>query len=238
MSILTGKRALVTGASKGIGQAIALRLRQEGAFVVGTGLEKEAEVLAVDEYHVVDFLSPADLEAFARKVDGQNFDILINNAGINKISEFTKIDLTDFQNILQVNLVAPMLLCRAVIPGMKNRGWGRIVNISSIFGKISKELRAPYSATKFGLDGMTLALAAELGTSGILANCVAPGFIDTELTQRVLGRTGIETLSALVPLKRLGVPEEVAELVVWLVGPLNTYVNGQNIAIDGGFSRV
>ena len=121
---------------------------------------------------------------------------------------------------------------------MKAKKWGRIVNISSIFGKISKELRAPYSASKFALDGLTIALSAELASENILANCIAPGFIDTELTQRVLGPSGIKDLTESVPAKRLGTPDEIAELTAWLVSEQNTFTTGQNIAIDGGFSRV
>ena len=121
---------------------------------------------------------------------------------------------------------------------MKKKQWGRIVNITSIFGKISKEFRAAYSCTKFGLDGMTLALAAEVASQGILANCVAPGFIDTDLTHQVLGEEGITKLSQEIPMKRLGQPHEIAKLVAWLCSEENTYLTGQNIAIDGGFSRV
>ena len=127
---------------------------------------------------------------------------------------------------------------RAVAPAMAARGWGRIVNIASIFGKVSKEFRASYSASKFALDGMSAALAAEVAATGVLVNCVSPGVIDTELTRRVLGEDGIRELASRVPQGRLGRPEEVAALVAWLAGPENTYVSGQNIAIDGGFTRV
>ena len=121
---------------------------------------------------------------------------------------------------------------------MKRKGWGRIVNISSIWGKISKEHRASYSASKFALDGMTLALAAEHAADGILANCVAPGFTDTELTHQMLGDEGIRRIVSTVPIRRMASVEEIARFVVWLSGPENTYITGQNIAIDGGFSRV
>ncbi len=112
------------------------------------------------------------------------------------------------------------------------------MNIASVFGIVSKEQRAAYSASKFALDGLTTALAAEVASSGVLANCVSPGFIETDLTQRILGAEGLAEMRAKVPMKRLGRPEEVAALVVWLAGPDNTYISGQNIVIDGGFSRV
>jgi 3-oxoacyl-[acyl-carrier protein] reductase len=121
---------------------------------------------------------------------------------------------------------------------MRQQRWGRIVNIGSIFGVVSKEFRAPYSASKFALDGMTAALAAEVASEGILANCVSPGVIDTELTRQVLSEAGIAELVTRIPIRRLGKPEEVAALVAWLVGPENTYISGQNIVIDGGFTRV
>ena len=112
------------------------------------------------------------------------------------------------------------------------------MNISSIFGKVSKAHRASYSACKFALDGMTVALAAEHSVNGVLANCVAPGFIDTDLTRRMLGEAGIAQVLAGVPIGRLGKVEEIARLVLWLSSDENSFVTGQNIAIDGGFSRV
>jgi 3-oxoacyl-[acyl-carrier protein] reductase len=120
---------------------------------------------------------------------------------------------------------------------MKSKSWGRIVNISSVWGVISKEFRAAYSASKFALDGLTLALSHEHAADGILANCLAPGFIDTELTRRVLGEEEIARLVGAVPSRRLGQSEEIARLVVWLCSSENTYLTGQNIVIDGGFSR-
>jgi len=137
-----------------------------------------------------------------------------------------------------VNLRTPFQLCQAVIPYMKENNWGRIVNLTSIFGNISKEYRASYSSSKFGLDGMTAALSAEVSEFGILANSAGPGFIDTELTRSVLGDRGIAEIKKGIPMKRLGRIDEIASLVSWLVSKENTYISGQNIMIDGGFSRV
>ena len=122
--------------------------------------------------------------------------------------------------------------------GMEITGWGRIVNISSIWGKISKTGRAAYSASKFALDGLTVGLAAEYSSRGIMANCVAPGFIDTSLTRQTLERDEIDDLVSRVPIARLGDAGEIAKLVLWLSSPENTFTTGQNIAIDGGFTRV
>lgn len=203
-----------------------------------TGRRENAEGPQGCTYHQVDFSDRAAMERFAEAVKRLDFDILVNNAGINKVGAFDGVAMEDFDSIQQVNIRAPFVLCQAVLPGMRKKKWGRIVNISSIFGKISKELRGPYSASKFALDGMSVALAAEVAEDGILVNCVAPGFIRTDMTWAILGEKGVEEIAARVPMKRLGTPQEVAALVAWLVSPENTYITGQNIAIDGGFSRV
>jgi len=236
--LLTGRSALVTGGTRGIGEAIARRLVAEGAAVLVTGTRSDAVPPLGCSYRAINFEDSAATEAFAREAAEMGLDILINNAGINVISPFEQIDPKDFDRIHQVNVRAPFLLCRMLIPGMRGRGWGRIVNLSSILGKVSKEFRAAYSTSKFGLDGMTAALAAEVAADGILANCVAPGFIDTDLTRHILGEKGIAELVSRIPIQRLGTTEEIAAFVVWLAGPENTYISGQNIAIDGGFTRV
>lgn len=236
-SALFGLKVLVTGGTRGIGMAIAERLVEGGARVDVTGTRPDGEAPVGCGYHGVDFSDPAAIDSFAEKIGAMNFDCLINNAGVNKIAPFAEIDPTDFDWVHQINVVAPFRLCQAVIPGMKVRGFGRIITLSSIWGHISKEFRASYSTSKFGVDGMTAALAAEVAQYGILANCVAPGFIDTELTHRVLGEDGIVELMHKVPARRLGKPEDVANLVAWLVSRENAYVSGQNILIDGGFAR-
>jgi NAD(P)-dependent dehydrogenase (short-subunit alcohol dehydrogenase family) len=231
------KTVFVTGVTRGIGEAIAATFHAAGAKVIGTGTRSEAAG-AFDEYVQADFGDIEQIRACADYVRRAEPDVLINNAGINRNLPFIEIDPQDFQQIQQVNVFAPFSLCQAAIPSMKRKGWGRIVNISSIWGKISKEYRASYSASKFALDGMTLALAAEHAADGILANCVAPGFTDTELTHKMLGDEGIRQIVSTVPIHRMANVEEIARFVVWLGSPDNTYITGQNIAIDGGFSRV
>jgi 3-oxoacyl-[acyl-carrier protein] reductase len=233
-----GRRALVTGGTRGIGHAIATRFIADGAEVVVTGTSEGGSGPEGSNYRAVDFSDMAATTTFCTTVAEERFDILINCAGINKIAPFAEIDPDDFLRIQQVNVTAPFLLSRAVLPAMVQRGWGRIVTISSIWGKISKEQRGSYSTSKFAVDGMMSALAAEVAAQGILANCVAPGFIDTELTRRVLGEEGIAKLSQQVPVRRLGQPEEVAGFVCWLASQENSYISGQNLLIDGGFTRV
>ena len=234
---LAGRRALVTGGTRGIGLAIAERLREAEATVLVTGTRPAAEGLDGLEYRGVDFADGPALEAFAEEARAWAPDVLVNNAGINTLSPFAEIAPEDFDRIQAVNVRAPMLLCRGVVQGMRERGWGRIVNIASIWSVVSRPGRGSYSASKFALDGLTAALAAEVAADGVLANCVSPGFVDTELTRNVLGDEGIARLVAEVPAGRLARPEEIAALVAWLAGPENTFVSAQNIVIDGGFSR-
>ena len=231
------KTVLVTGARRGIGASIATAFLAKGAKVIGTGTKEEASG-SFDEYFQADFTDIDQISDCADFVRLTEPDVLINNAGINKNLPFVEINPIMFQRIQLVNVFAPFSLCQAAIPSMKHKGWGRIVNIASIWGKISKEQRAAYSASKFALDGLTLSLAAEHAADGILANCVAPGFTDTELTQKMLGEEGIRKILATVPIRRMASVEEIARFVVWLSSQENSYITGQNIAIDGGFSRV
>ena len=233
------RNVLITGGTRGIGLAIAnefLNLKNYNIFV--TCREENINYPLKYNYLKCDLSDIVSLKDLTLKISDLNIDILINCAGINKIGNIENYSSQDFLNLQNINVLAPFELCKAVIPNMKKQKWGRIVNISSIFGKISKEYRAAYSASKFALDGMTISMAAELAEYGVLANCVAPGFIDTDLTRTILGEDGINKLSSQVPMKRLGKPQEVAKLVVWLSSDENTYLTGQNIAIDGGFSRV
>ncbi|MGE5503024.1 MAG: SDR family NAD(P)-dependent oxidoreductase [Actinomycetota bacterium] len=231
-------KALVTGGTRGIGRAIAERLRADGMAVTVTGTRPDGTAPEGCAYLACDFTDTPATEAFAARVAAMGFDVLVNNAGINKISPFADIELADFERIQRVNVTAPLLLSRAMVPGMRAKGWGRIVNLSSIWGVISREQRASYSASKFALDGMTAALAAEVARDGILVNGVAPGFIDTELTRTVLGEDGIKAVVEQVPIRRLGRADEIAAFVAWLAGPENTFISGQTIPIDGGFTRV
>ena len=238
MKPLKGKVALVTGGTRGIGAAIADRLKSDGARVIITGARSSSKVHRGFKKLKVDFSDRTAVEGFVEEAGKLRVDILINNAGINKIAPFSKVAAKDFDAIMDVNVRSAFLLTQAVLPHMRRKKWGRIVNITSIFGSISKEHRAPYSTSKFGLDGMTAALAAEVAKDGILTNSVAPGFVDTDLTRRVLGKKGMAKMAATVPVRRLAKPKEIAAFVAWVAGKENTYISGQQLLIDGGFSRV
>jgi 3-oxoacyl-[acyl-carrier protein] reductase len=226
------KTVLVTGATKGIGKAIAELYKHNGYRVIGTGT-KDGSFLHLDEYFVCDFNNIAELDNLLYSIP--HVDILINNAGINIISNFCDIQYDDLLKTHNVNLFAPFKLCQYFIPYMLNAGWGRIVNICSIWGKISKIGRASYSSSKFALEGMSLAMSHEFSPNNILINCVSPGFVDTELTRVNLG-DNLQSIIDTVPMKRLCSPAEIANLVYWLGSENNTFTTGQNIAIDGGFT--
>lgn len=239
MSGFEGKKVFITGASRGIGRSIAELFVEQGATVLGsaTSTDNDLANIGVHESVAVDFSQREDIQRCVEFVSSHRPQIVINNAGINNPSPFEEISHDEFLKIQLVNVFAPMAICQASIPGMRESGWGRIVNIASIFSKVSKERRAPYSASKFALDGLTLALAIEHAADGILANCVSPGFVDTEMTRGILGDEGIRRILESVPIGRLAQPREIAQLVLWLSSSKNTFVTGQNIAIDGGFTR-
>lgn len=230
------KTVLITGTSRGIGAAIAKKFFDNGYKVFGTSTSGR---LCDNTNHtsMVDFANSESLENFINQIKELKVDTLVNCAGINNPKPFLDVSIEDFDNTYQVNLLAPFRLCQTVLPNMLEQQYGRIVNISSIWGKISRPNVAAYSATKFGIDGMTLSLANEYANKNILANCVSPGFIDTEMTRKNLSPERMAQFNALTPVGRLGTPEEIANLVYFLGSEQNTFISGQNIACDGGFTR-
>lgn len=241
---LSGQRALVTGGTRGIGAAIVEVLAEAGAEVVATG--RDAETIArcrekaqaaksPVKYEACDFSDAVAAEAFANRMGEGGFTILVNNAGINKIALAGDVDMADWDRVQQVNLRAPMLLCRALAPKMAERGYGRIVNIASIFGHVSRSKRVSYSTSKAGLLGITRAVALDYATRNVLVNAVAPGFIDTELTRSILSEGERDQLAAAVPMGRFGKEREIAMLVAFLASPANGYVTGQSVVADGGY---
>jgi 3-oxoacyl-[acyl-carrier protein] reductase len=167
-----------------------------------------------------------------------NIDICVNNAGINIIKPYEKCSADEYQRLMSINLTAPFSITQQLIPGMKKRSFGRIVNIASIWSEISKPRRSLYTTSKTGLVGFTRSLAVENASSNILVNAVSPGFTRTEMTKESLSADEIKTLSEQIPIGRFAEPNEIAQTVLFLCSDLNTYITGQNIVVDGGFTLV
>lgn len=217
------RTALVTGAARGIGAAIAEALRAQDVRVLDAGRTE------------MDLSDSASVAAWLGR-HGGGVDILVNNAGINVLNDVEAITPEDWQAMVQVDLTAPLQLIQGVAPGMRARGWGRIVNISSIFGVVTRERRGAYSAVKAGLNGLTRTAAVELAPHGILVNSVCPGYVATDLTRQNNSPADLEKIEATIPLGRLAEPDEIARFVAWLCGEANTYLTGQTILVDGGFT--
>jgi 3-oxoacyl-[acyl-carrier protein] reductase len=221
---MTKRTALVTGASRGIGLAIAELFKKNGL-----------EVL-IPNRQELDLLSEDSIAEFLKKNSQIQIDILVNNAGINIIENVSEFLDENLKTALQINLISPMILIRELSPKMIERGYGKIVNISSIWSQFSKPGRAVYSSTKSAINGLTRSVAIELAAHNIQVNAVAPGFVDTDLTRKNNSPEQLEIIRSNIPAKRLAQTSEIAELVYFLVSEKNTYVTGQTIFIDGGFS--
>lgn len=221
---LSGRTAFLTGASRGLGEAIASRLNQLGCNLI---VPPRAELNLADL---------GSVSVYVEKHSQDPIDIIINDAGINLPGALENLSEDQIIETITVNLMAPLLLIRGLTSHMKEKEWGRIVNISSIWGVRGRENRTVYSTTKHGINGMTRALARELGPYDILVNSVCPGVFDTEMTRQNLYGKALQRFLADVPLGRLGEPEEVAEAVAWLVSPQNTFYTGQLYVLDGGYT--
>jgi 3-oxoacyl-[acyl-carrier protein] reductase len=235
---LRGKLAVVTGGTRSIGRAVVDEFLARGAVVIGTGTKPAADVPKGCRYHHLQLEDRQSVERLCRLIEQEAPHILVNNAGVSSPAAFEDLRMEEVERIHEIQLVAPLRLCQAAVPGMKRHGWGRIVNLTAISGVYGRTSRANYGSSKAALDGMTASLAAEYGAHGILANCVAPGFIETDVLRSLYSAEQLKALAETVPTKRLGTAEEIASLVAWLSGPENGYVTGQNIVIDGGFGRV
>lgn len=218
------KKALVTGASRGIGRAVAVQLQADGYDVYAPA---HAEL---------DLASTESIDSFCKRHQDVTFDILVNNAGLNDIHYVEDVTEDELLGMMRVNLLAPLRLLRGVIPNMKKQQYGRIVNIGSIWGLVGKPGRSVYAATKHGIHGITQTLAVELAPYNILINTVCPGFTLTDLTRKNNTPEQIKDISANIPIGRMAQPEEQAALVCFLVGGSNTYITGQQIAVDGGYT--
>ncbi|GAA6157288.1 3-oxoacyl-[acyl-carrier-protein] reductase [Pyruvatibacter sp. HU-CL02332] len=242
---LTGKTALVTGATGGIGGAIAKSLHAQGAIVGISGTRENVlnEVAAElgDRVHVLPCnLGDADaVDALPKQAEGAlgQVDILVNNAGITRDNIFMRMKDEEWDQVLAVNLTASFRLSRGLMRGMMKRRWGRIVGITSVVGVTGNPGQANYAAAKAGMIGMTKSIAQEVASRGITANCVAPGFIQTAMTD-VLDDGQKEAISTRIPAGRLGTSDEIAAATLYLASEEAAYVTGQTIHVNGGMAMI
>lgn len=242
MKLEDSRRVLITGGSRGIGAAAVRQFAAAGHAVAFTYLtsEKEAAELARETGAVMiraDCRSEED--AFravsdAERALGGPIEVLVNNAGISRSGLLTDLSLKEWNEILAVNLTGAFLFSRAVIPGMVRQRYGRILQISSIWGMVGASCEVAYSASKAGLLGFTKALAKELGPSGITVNAIAPGVIDTKMNA-ALGEDTLAELAEETPLCRIGTPEEIASSILFLAGSGGDFITGQVLSPNGGF---
>jgi 3-oxoacyl-[acyl-carrier protein] reductase len=242
---LSDKTVLITGGTRGIGKQISDRYLEAGANVIVTGTN-QVEIDKLNEssnaklsYLQVDFSKQESVSTFLQRIGKlDKIDILVNNAGVNKIGLNTETTLEDFNLLIDINLKGPYLLSREVSKVMKKHRTGKIINITSIWSSVTRSGRSLYTATKFGMVGLTKTLAVELAPFGVLVNSVGPGFTLTELTESTNTEQELEAMSQIIPMKRFAEPSEIANLVLFLGSDLNTYITGQNVIIDGGYTSV
>lgn len=242
---LDGRGALVTGASGGIGAAIARTLHAQGAQVALSGRNKEAlDSLAGElgaRVHVLegDLALPETPAALLKGAEAamERVDIIVNNAGLTRDGLMMRMSDDDWQAVLDVNLSAAFRLSRVALRGMMRARWGRIISITSVVGQTGNPGQANYVASKAGLAGMTKALAAEVASRGITVNCVAPGFITTAMTE-ALSEEQKEKMLTQIPVARFGTPQDVAGAVAFLASEEASYVTGQSLHVNGGMAMI
>lgn len=243
---LAGRVALVTGASRGIGAATARALDAAGASVALTARDRHAlDSVAARLTHphlvvVADLASPEAPEALAAEVEAHfgQVDVLVNNAGAAARLPTTDTDAELIDRLYVVNVRAPLLLIKALIPGMRGHGRGSIINLSSVSGVVGTPRRAAYAATKGAIDALTRSLAVELGPDGIRVNAVAPGVVDTDLWARNKAlQEVVERINDQTPLRRWAKPEDIADVITFLASDRARFVTGETISADGGMAK-
>lgn len=217
------KYVLITGGSRGIGFETAKYLKTQNYEIIAPTRNE------------LDLNNLSSVKSYIKSNHKLKLYALINNAGVNNPEWIEKIEDKNLLETINVNLIAPIMLCRGFVPNLKKSKQAHIVNISSMFGLISRGKQSLYSSSKFGLVGLTKALAIELAQNNILVNCISPGFVKTDLTLRNTPSKNAY-LAGEIPLKRFAKPLEITKLIAFLISPDNTYITGENIVIDGGYS--
>jgi len=230
------RKALVTGGTRGIGLSCVELLTEQGFDVYYTGRNEQAT--GFNGFLKADFSSREGISEFCSKISKLEIDVLVNNAGVNNPKPLSDIEFPDIDWAFNINLIAPLKITKAVVPHMIQNNWGRVINIGSILGEISREFRSIYSITKSGLVGMTKAHSAEFAKFGVLVNCVAPGYLDTDLTRKNLGPLGMQEISKQIPVGHLGNPSDIAEIVSFLASDSSAFITGQVFTVDGGYLGV
>jgi NAD(P)-dependent dehydrogenase (short-subunit alcohol dehydrogenase family) len=245
---LASRTALITGASRGIGEAIALALGEAGATIALVARDpqqlrqvaEKAEKMGVRaETFTADVSNEEDVERLKGEVLGrlEAVDILVNNAGINIRKPITDFPVEEWRRVIDTNLVGPFLICRAFVPQMKGRGYGRIINTTSTMSHVATANRTAYAASKAGLLGFTRALAIELAPENITVNGISPGWFETELTKPIWSDPDRnDDLISKIPLGRWGDVSDVAKLAVYLCTEEAGYITGTDVRIDGGYT--
>ncbi|TDD82232.1 3-hydroxybutyrate dehydrogenase [Saccharopolyspora karakumensis] len=243
---LNGKRVLVTGAASGIGAALTRRFVAAGAEVVAADKAADAVSALADELgataRVVDLADPGDADDL-----GDGADVVVNNAGFQHVAPVQEFPPEVFAAILRVMVESPFRIVRSALPGMYQRGWGRIINISSVHGLRASPFKSAYVTAKHALEGLSKTIALEGAPHGVTSNCLCPGFVRTPLVERQVAEQARlhrvpeaqvteDVLLARTPVKRLVEPEEVAELAAWLCGPGTTSITGASLSVDGGWT--
>jgi 3-oxoacyl-[acyl-carrier protein] reductase len=218
--------ALVTGGGRGIGRAIVQQLESSGRRVLAPTRQE------------LDLADAKSVESWISSHGDEKVDILINNAGINVLNALHNVDVATWETMVQVNVGAAFRLTQVYAPRMAIRGWGRILNLSSIFSLVTKEGRVVYSMTKAAMNALTRSAAVEYGPGGVLVNALAPGFVDTDLTRQNNSPEALEQIRSSIPLRRLASVEELARMAGFLVSEANSYMTGQIVVVDGGFTSL
>lgn len=242
---LAGKGALVTGATGGIGNAIARTLHAAGATVAISGTKVDRLESLAGELNERVHIVPCDLSdrAAVQKLAGEaeaklgTLDILVNNAGMTRDNLFMRMKDEEWDQVIAVDLTSAFMLCRAAVRNMMRRQWGRIVNITSISGVIGNPGQGNYAAAKAGMIGMTKSLAREVASRGITANCIAPGFIKTAMTD-ALNEKQVEAIAQHIPAQTFGTPDDIAAAALYLASDEARYMTGQTLHVNGGMVMV